>query len=111
MVLTEQDINHVTTFYAEQHQVALDDPLISPTFGKLERLAPTYIITAGYDVLHDEGEIYSHKLRQQGVKVHYQEYPDQTHGFINLTPVSYKAKKYWIEVGKNFRKFWDKKAS
>ena len=111
LVLTEQDINHVTAFYAEQHQVALDDPLISPTFGKLEKLAPTYIITAGYDVLHDEGEIYSHKLRQQGVKVHYQEYPDQTHGFINLTPVSYKAKKYWIEVAKNFRKFWDKKAS
>lgn len=108
LVLTGQDIDQVTAFYAAQHQVALDDPLISPTYGTLTKLAPAYILTAGYDVLHDEGEIYSHKLRQNGVKVHYQEYADQTHGFINLTPVSFRAKKYLIEISKNFRKFWDK---
>ncbi|RKG30271.1 alpha/beta hydrolase [Acinetobacter tianfuensis] len=111
LVLTSGDIDNVTAFYADQHQVALDDPLISPTYGKLKGLAPAYIITAGHDVLHDEGEIYSHKLRQNGVQLHYQEYPDQTHGFINLTPVSYRAKKYSIELYRNFRKFWDKKAA
>ena len=67
-------------------------------------------MTAGHDVLHDEGEIYSHKLRQQGVKVFYQEYTDQTHGFINLTPVSHRAKKYVIEISTKFRKFWDKRS-
>ncbi|EOV3710586.1 esterase, partial [Acinetobacter baumannii] len=36
------------------------------------------------------------------------EFPDQTHGFINLTPISRKAKRYMIEISKNFRKFWDK---
>ena len=111
LVLTAADIDCVTDYYAEQHQVALDDPLISPTYGKFEKLAPAYIITAGHDVLHDEAEIYSHKLRQHGIKVHYQEYADQTHGFINLTPVSFRAKKYVIEISKNFRKFWDKKGS
>ncbi|MEZ6841614.1 alpha/beta hydrolase fold domain-containing protein [Acinetobacter baumannii] len=40
---------------------------------------------AGHDVLHDEAKIYSHKLRQNGVKMYYEEFPDQTHGFINLT--------------------------
>lgn len=111
LVLTSSDIDHVTAFYAEQHEVALDDPLISPTYGKLKGLAPAYIITAGHDVLHDEGEIYSHKLRQHGVSLHYQEYLDQTHGFINLTPVSQRAKKHSIEIYKNFRKFWDKKGA
>ncbi len=110
LVLTEQDIDTVTELYPNTHDVALDDPLISPTYGQLTGIAPTYLITAGHDVLHDEGEIYSHKLRQQGVKVFYQEYTDQTHGFINLTPVSHRAKKYLIETSEKFRKFWDKRS-
>lgn len=110
LVLTGQDIGYVTAYYAEQHQVALNDPLISPTYGKFEKLAPAYIVAAGHDALHDEAEIYAHKLRQQGVKVHYQEYADQAHGFINLTPVSLRARKYLADTGRNFRRFWDKKA-
>ena len=108
LVLTGKDVELVETLYARQHQVALDDPLISPTYGKLEHLAPTFIVTAGHDLLHDEASIYSHKLVQQGVAVKYQEYTDQTHGFANLTPVSKRAKKYMIETSKNFRKFWNK---
>ncbi len=111
LVLTGEDIDNVTAYYAEKHGVALDDPLISPTYGKLDKLAPAFIVTAGYDVLHDEAEIYSHKLRQKGIFVHYQDYADQAHGFINMTPVSFRAKKYLSEIGKNFRKFWDKKGA
>jgi acetyl esterase len=74
----------------------------------LKKLPPAYVVTAGHDLLHDEGEIYSHKLRQNGVKVQYVDYPDQSHGFINITPVSSKAKRNTIEIAKNFRKFWDK---
>jgi len=108
LVLTSKDVDYVTDYYATQHNVALDDSLISPTYGSLRKLAPAYVITAGHDLLHVEGAIYSHKLRQNGVKVQYVDYPDQTHGFINLTPVSSKAKRNTIEVAKNFRKFWDK---
>ncbi|MBP6353800.1 MAG: alpha/beta hydrolase [Acinetobacter sp.] len=107
LVLTAEDIAHVTGFYAEQHDVALDDPLISPTYGNLKKLAAAYVVTAGHDILHDEGEIYSHKLRQNGVKVQYVNYVDQTHGFINITPISSKAKRHTIEMAKNFKKFWD----
>lgn len=108
LVLTSKDVDYVTKYYSNHHQVALDDPLVSPTFGNLKRLAPAFVVTAGHDLLHDEGKIYSHKLRQSGVKVEYVDYPDQTHGFINLTPVSSKAKRNTIEIAKNFRKFWDK---
>ena len=108
LVLTSKDLDYVTDYYVTQHNVALDNPLVSPTYGNLKKLPPAYIVTAGHDLLHDEGEIYSHKLRQNGVKVQYVDYPDQSHGFINITPISSKAKRNTIEIAKNFRKFWDK---
>ena len=108
LVLTGSDIDYVTDYYATRFNMALDDPIISPTNGQLKKLAPAFVVTAGHDLLHDEGKIYAYKLRQNGVKVHYQDYEDQTHGFINLTPVSRKAKKYVIEMSKEFRKVWDK---
>lgn len=108
LVLTGMDIDYVTEYYATRHKVALDHSLISPINGNLKKLAPAYVITAGHDVLHDEGKIYAHKLRQNGTKVFYQDYEDQTHGFINLTLISSKAKKNVIEIAREFRKFWDK---
>lgn len=108
LVLTEQDIANVRHLYLERHQMASDDPIVSPTFGVLKGLAPAYVTTAGHDILHDEGEIYSHKLTQSGVKVLFENFADQTHGFINLTPISHHAKKHYVQMCKNFRKFWDK---
>lgn len=108
LVLTGTDIDVVEALYATRHQVALDDPIISPTYAQLNDLAPAFIVTAGHDVLHDEGSIYSQKLIQQGVAVNYQEYQDQTHGFANLTIISSRAKKYMIDISKGFRKFWDR---
>ncbi len=108
LVLTGRDIDYVIDYYVNKCHIEMDDVLISPTYGNLKKLAPAYVITAGHDVLHDEGKIYAHKLRQNGVKVHYHDYEDQTHGFINLTPISRKAKKNLIEMSKDFRKFWDK---
>ncbi|KGT48921.1 MULTISPECIES: alpha/beta hydrolase [Acinetobacter] len=108
LVLTDDDIQRVTYHYAERHQVDLEDPLISPIYGNLKNLPSTYLITAKHDVLHDEGKIYAHQLRQHGVKLHYDNYEEQTHGFINLTVISKRAKKQVIEMSKKFRKFWDK---
>lgn len=108
LLLTSQDVELVTDYYAYQHSIALDDPIISPTYGDLNELSPTYLVTAGHDVLHDEAEIYAYKLKQHGVKVEYREYEDQTHGFINMSTVSKTSKKYLIEMSKDFRRFWDK---
>ncbi len=108
LVLTGQDVDYVTDYYATQHAVALDDPLISPTYGPKNKIAPSFIITAGHDVLHDEAKIYASKLRQSGSKVYYKNYEEQTHGFVNLSPISKNAKKHLIEMSKSFRRFWDK---
>lgn len=108
LILTSNDVEAVTDYYAYQHGIALDDPIISPTYGELSELSPTYLVAVGHDVLHDEAEIYAHKLKQHGVKVEYREYADQAHGFINFSAVSKTSKKYLIEMSKDFRRFWDK---
>lgn len=108
LVLTGKDVELVTEYYALKHHIELDDPIISPTYGDIKKVAPTFLVTAGHDILHDEAKIYAYKLKQNGVQVHYQEYVDQFHGFINLTSISNKAKKYVIEMSRGFRKFWDK---
>ena len=45
----------------------------------------TLIITAGFDPLRDEAEIYAKKLTRSGVRVRQLHYPDLFHGFVNLT--------------------------
>ncbi len=108
LILTDNDIDCVIELYVTKNDIALDDPLVSPLFGDFKKVAPAYMITAGFDLLHDEGQVYAGKLEQAGIKVKYTEAPDMTHGFINFTPIHNAAKKHWINAAKEFRKFWDK---
>lgn len=48
------------------------------------RLPPAYIITAGFDPLHDEGEAYAERLRSSGVAVTYECFEGMIHGFITM---------------------------
>ena len=105
--LTASDVEKVKHLYAQQHQIALNDPLISPVYAEPNlHLSATFIVTAGHDVLHDEAEFYAEKLAAHGCKVHYQNYDEHAHGFLHLTPISKDAKKCCIEVAKQFKRFW-----
>ncbi len=55
-------------------------PLNATNFNNL---APAVLITAEYDVLHDDGIHYSEKLRNAGVPVAYKNYPGMIHGFFS----------------------------
>jgi acetyl esterase len=46
-------------------------------------LAPAIVLTVGFDVLHDDGEMYKDKLVAAGVQVAYRDLPDMIHGFFN----------------------------
>jgi acetyl esterase len=54
-------------------------------------LAPAVVVTAGYDVLCDEGEHYARMLAAAGVEVRHRRWPTLNHGFFALGGVSAQA--------------------
>lgn len=68
---------------------------MSPLFAPDEDFAglpPAHIIVCGWDPLGDEGRAYADKLAAHGVPATLTEFPNQVHGFLNLTAVSKPAR-------------------
>ncbi|MCT7658359.1 alpha/beta hydrolase [Mycobacterium deserti] len=49
-----------------------------------EGLPPAVVVTAGCDVLHDEGAAYADRLRAANVSVVHRDYPGLFHGFVTI---------------------------
>lgn len=59
------------------------DPLVSPIKrADLSGLPRALIVTAEYDPLRDEGELYGRRLREAGVDAAVSRYPGAGHGFV-----------------------------
>jgi len=60
-----------------------DDPYLFPLRAtSFNNLPPAFIMTANYDPLRDEGELYGEKLMSAGGHVKVKRYEDQMHGFL-----------------------------
>lgn len=62
------------------------NPLVSPLFSnELSSFPPTYVETAEFDCLKDEGLLFAKRLKESGVEVFVNETHGTVHGFDNMT--------------------------
>jgi acetyl esterase len=65
---------------------ATTDPDVSPFHAPdLAGLAPALVLTAGFDPLRDEGDVYADRLEAAGVPMQRLSYPGQIHGFVRCS--------------------------
>ena len=67
--------------------------------GDLEGLPPTYVLTAEFDILRDEGEAFVKKLEAAGVDVTHRRFDGTIHGFWRWMAATPKTREAIDEVG------------
>lgn len=65
----------------------------------LAGLPPTHLVTAGYDVLRDEGVAYAKRLQSEGVTVSQKQYDDMLHGFLHFAGIFDTGVTATVEIG------------
>ena len=106
--LSRADRDDFTRYYLDGTGVPVEDPRVSPLHAtELSGLPPALLITAGFDLLRDEGEAYSEALRAAGTIVRARRFPALAHGFVNLTGVSPASRRALIKVAEEWRALLD----
>lgn len=87
-LLTDRDM----TWFADKYVpdvAARSDPRVSPLLAdNLSALPPSYVVTAGFDPLRDEGEEFATALHEAGVPVVLRRHADLIHGFANVLAIN-----------------------
>ena len=79
------------------------DPRLSPLHAaSLAGQPPAVVVTAEYDPLRDEGEVYADKLAAAGVTVERARYDGMIHGFIDMAALSPAAEAAVVDTISRF---------
>ena len=106
--LTLRDRKAFSVFYAGGTGIARDDPRVCPLYAPdLARLPPALVVTAGFDLLRDEGEAYAAALAKAGVRIRTRRVDSLGHGFIHMTGVAPAARQATIAIARDWRALLD----
>nr|MBA2682608.1 alpha/beta hydrolase [Ktedonobacteraceae bacterium] len=85
--LTNEGMRRFLNHYLERPEQGRD-PRFAPLLAKdLSGLPPALVVTAEYDPLLDEGELYAKRLQEAGVPVTLKRYDGMIHGFFSMAGV------------------------
>lgn len=91
-------------FYLNGTGVAEDDARVSPLFAPdLSGMAPALGVTAGFDLLRDEGDAYFDATAKAGTPVRRMHVAGHGHGFIHMTGVSPGARAALVSIARAWR--------
>jgi acetyl esterase len=91
--LTVDDMHWFMNHYLTSEDDA-KNPYLSPIKAKdLKGLPPAKVITAEFDPLRDEGEMYAARLKEAGVPVVVKRYDGMIHGFFSMSAMLDQGKK------------------
>lgn len=83
-ILTKKRMECFVQYYA-RNETDLLQSYFSPLLSEdLSHLPPALVITAEYDLLHDQGQNYAQRLQETGVPVTFIDYPEMVHGFLSF---------------------------
>ncbi|TKV61016.1 alpha/beta hydrolase [Nakamurella flava] len=75
------------------------DPRVSPLFAAdLTGFPATRVLTAEFDPLRRDGQLFADRLRASGVPVEHTVYPGAIHGSLSLTGVWAPARQWWDDA-------------
>lgn len=90
-------------YLGDRPQLAADprvSPLLNPAPG---RLPPALVVTAGFDMLRDEGDAYAAHLTRHGTRVQHLSFDRLGHGFINLAGVHRESRLATVNLARHWQ--------
>lgn len=80
-------------------------PLRAPELGGL---APALVVTAGFDILRDEGDEYARALTAAGTRTEHVRFPSLGHGFLHMTTITPAARAAMVRIAHGWRELLDR---
>ncbi len=103
-LLTKQDMTWFTNHYLPNEDEKLN-PQASPLLASdLSGLPPALVITAEFDPLRDEGEMYADRLKEAKIPVTATRYNGMIHLFLNMSGMLDQSKQAFVQIATELRK-------
>lgn len=103
-LLTKQDMAWFTNLYLSNEDEKFN-PQVSPLLAPdLRGLPPALVITAEFDPLRDEGEMYARRLNDARVPVTATRYNGMIHLFLSMSGVLDQSKQAFAQIATELRK-------